>query len=264
MTEPAADWGGAARPSRRIGRRIEAHGTIASTNDRARELLDEPEGAGTVVVAEAQTAGRGRRGRTWDSPPGVNLLVSVALRPRLPAERAWQLGQAIALAAADACASRASVWLKWPNDIVAADGAKLGGLLIETVVEGDRVAGTVAGIGINVNWPRARMPEAIAGTATSLLDLAGTPIDRVALLGDLLERLEDEIARLEAGTSPLSRYRARCATLGRDVAVGTPEGLVEGMAVDVDAQGALVVRTHGGPRHISSGEVVRVRDGVPA
>src|SRR5687768_4088423 len=101
MTDGA--WEAASRPMRRIGHTIEAHASIGSTNDRARDLLALPDGDGHVVVAEEQTAGRGRRGREWVSPPGLNLLVSVALRPDLAAQDAWQLGLAAALAAADAC-----------------------------------------------------------------------------------------------------------------------------------------------------------------
>jgi BirA family biotin operon repressor/biotin-[acetyl-CoA-carboxylase] ligase len=259
MIEPAATWERVARPMRRVGRRIEAYGSVGSTNDRARELLDRPDGDGAVVVADEQTAGRGRRGRTWISPAGANLLASVAIRPELRAERAWQLGQSVALAVADACGTVAAVGLKWPNDLVASDMAKVGGLLVETLVSGDRVVGAVAGIGINVNWRRSDMPAEIAGGATSLFELAGGPVDRVALLDAVLDRLGVEVERLEAGTSPLPRYRAVCVTLGQEVVVATPDGTVEGMARDIDPQGALIVETAAGPRHVSSGDVVRLR-----
>ena len=244
---------------RRIGHTVEAHGSIGSTNDRARALLDAPDGDGRVVVAEEQTAGRGRRGRQWVSPPGLNLLASVAVRPRLAAADAWQLGLAVALAAADACAAAAPVTLKWPNDLVAAsDGRKVGGLLIETVAEGDRLSGAVVGIGINANWLQASMPAELRGTATSLADLGGAPVDRVALLRRLLDALEAEIGAIEAGHSPLERYRARCSTLGRDVSVATADRTITGRAVDLDRAGALVVEADDGRHVIASGDVVRV------
>ena len=247
---------------RRIGHDIEAHASIDSTNDRARALLDFPEGDGRVVVAEEQTAGRGRRGRDWLSPPGLNLLVSVAARPRIPARDAWQLGLAAALASADACAAVAPIALKWPNDIVSAtDGRKAGGLLIETMADGDRLSGAVVGIGINVNWRLDDMPEALRGTATSLADIAGAPVDRVALLGRLLAALEAELDAIEGGHSPLERYRARCSTLGRTVTVATADGVVTGTAVDLDAAGALVVEAHDGRHVVSSGEVVQAAPG---
>jgi BirA family biotin operon repressor/biotin-[acetyl-CoA-carboxylase] ligase len=251
---------------RRIGRRVERHTTIGSTNDRARELLDGADGDGSIVVADEQTSGRGRRGRTWQSPPGHNVLMSVALVPALAAADAWRLGLATALAVAEACDAVAPVALKWPNDIVAApDGRKLGGLLIETMVEGDRLRAAVLGIGINVNWRVGEMPADLRDEATSLADLAGGPVDREALLDRLLDGLEAEIAAIEAGDSPLERYRARCSTLGSAVSVETVEGTVHGRAVDLDATGALVVEDRHGDRHvITGGEVTRVRPAVPA
>ena len=258
------DWRLADRPRRRVGRGVEAHRTIGSTNDRARELLGEPDGEGRAVVAEEQTAGRGRRGRAWHSPPGRNLMLSVALRPRLTAGIAWQLAVAAALAARSACAQHAPVELKWPNDLVSADGAKLGGLLVETTIDGELVTSAVVGIGLNVNWPRAEMPPDIASGATSLADLAGHPIERVELLGALLDELDAEVVALEAGRSPLARYRDACTTLGSDVAVETATGRLTGRAVEVDRDGALVVDTGSGLVALATGEVVRVRPGAPA
>ena len=252
------------RPMRRIGHAIEAHATIGSTNDRARALLSEPDADGRVVVADEQTAGRGRRGRSWLSPPGLNLMVSVALRPKLPARQAWQLGLASALAAANACSSVAPVSLKWPNDLVSADGAKVGGLLIETLFSDERLTGAVVGVGLNVNWTRAEMPPEIAADATSLSDLAGAPVDRMALLHGLLESLEVEVSALEAGESPLGRYRAACTTLGEVVTVATPAGSLVGRAVDLDATGALVIEADDGRHVVASGEVVRLRRQVSA
>lgn len=264
MLQTETDWHRADRPRRRVGRGLEAHETIGSTNDRARALLDEPDGEGRAVVAEEQTAGRGRRGRSWQSPPGRNLTVSVALRPRLAAGVAWQLAVAAGLAARTACAQHAAVDLKWPNDLVSVDGEKLGGLLVETTIEGDRVTSAVVGIGINVNWRRAEMPPEIMAGATSLADLAGGPIDRVTLLAALLDELDVELVALEAGRSPLARYRAACATLGSDVAVETSTGRLTGRAIEVDPHGALVVDTGSGLVALATGEVVRLRPGAPA
>jgi BirA family transcriptional regulator, biotin operon repressor / biotin---[acetyl-CoA-carboxylase] ligase len=256
----------AASPRRRIGRAIEYVPAIGSTNDRARELLDAADGDGSVVVADEQTAGRGRRGRSWASPAGRNLYVSVALVPDLAAADAWRLGLATALAVADACETVAPVALKWPNDVVsAADGRKLGGLLIETMAEANRLRGAVLGIGINVNWLRAEMPPELHATATSLADLAGAPVDRAALLAALLDALEAEITGIEAGDSVLARYRSRCSTLGSAVEVETPHGPLTGRAVDLDETGALVVEDGDGRRHtVTGGEVTRVRPAVPA
>jgi BirA family biotin operon repressor/biotin-[acetyl-CoA-carboxylase] ligase len=264
MVLTETDWTRADRPRPRVGRGLEVHRSIGSTNDRARALLDEPAGEGVAVLAEEQTAGRGRRGRSWRSPPGVNLTLSVAVRPAVPAAGAWMLAAAAGLACRTACAAHADVALKWPNDVVAIDGSKLGGLLLETTVEGDRVTTAVLGVGLNVNWRRADMPDDIAAGATSLADLASCPIDRVELLGALLDELDREVRELEAGISPLDRYRAACATLGTEVTVETATGRVIGHAVDLNEYGALVVDGPGGRIELTSGEIVRVRPGVTA
>jgi BirA family biotin operon repressor/biotin-[acetyl-CoA-carboxylase] ligase len=261
VIEPmTTSWVGAARPGARLGHRIEAHAEIGSTSDRARELLVAGEADGVAVVAELQTAGRGRLGRTWTSPAGRNLTVSVGLRPAVAADGAWQLGLAAALAVQAVCARVATVRVKWPNDLVAPDGAKVAGMLVEAASEGDRLLHAVVGIGINVNWAPETMPGDLAFTATSLSALAGRSVDRVALLGDLLTALDAEVTGLEAGRSPLDRYRAVCATLGTSVVVDTPFGRIEGVAAALDDRGALVVRTpRGSDVAVTSGEVLRVR-----
>ncbi|MGH2382028.1 MAG: biotin--[acetyl-CoA-carboxylase] ligase [Candidatus Limnocylindria bacterium] len=258
------DWQRADRPRRRIGRGVEAHLTIGSTNDRARALLDARGGEGRAVVAEEQTDGRGRRGRTWYSPPRRNLMLSVAVRPRIPAADAWRLGMSVALAARTACSATAPVELKWPNDIIARDGRKLAGVLIETAIDGGRLTDAVIGIGINVNWPRSEMPAEIARDATSLAELAGSEVDRVELLGSVLDALDVELVALEAGASPLERYRAACLTLGTEVGVDTADGRIEGTAIGIDEAGALVIETATGPVALTSGEIVRLRAGAPA
>lgn len=257
---PATSWAAAARRGSRLGHTVEAHDAIGSTNDRVRELLDAGAPAGMVVVAEEQTAGRGRRGRTWISPPGRNVTASVGLRPRLATADAWWLGLAAALAAHAACARVAPVALKWPNDVVAADGRKLAGLLLETAVEGAALRHAVAGFGINVNWAAHELPPELAVSATSLAELAGAPVDRVGLLRALLDALEVEIDALEAGRSPLERYRGACGTLDERVIVEMPDRRIEGRAIDLDAGGSLLVETADGRTvAVASGEVVRVR-----
>lgn len=263
MTASPAKLATAARPGHRIGHRIEVHEAIGSTNDRARDLIAEPGGEGVAVVAERQLQGRGRRGRTWASPPGLNLLVSVGLRPRLRASEGWQLGQAAALAARSACSVLAPVDVKWPNDLVDPEGRKLGGLLVETAVDGESVSEAVVGVGLNANWRVADMPAELAESATSLAELAHRDVDRAALLGRLLCELDVEVASIESGASPLDRYRDACMTIGQLVTVVTGSGVVAGRAVDLDARGALVVDTGGGAVTVTTGEVVRARPGAP-
>jgi BirA family transcriptional regulator, biotin operon repressor / biotin---[acetyl-CoA-carboxylase] ligase len=264
MTSSATtDWSAAARPGARVGQLVESHDRIGSTSDRARELL-EAGAEGVAVVAEEQTSGRGRRGRTWSSPAGANLLVSVGLRPRLAADAAWALGPAAALAACSACEPADGVALKWPNDIVDREGRKLGGILVETAIEADRVRHAVLGFGINANWQRAEMPSELRSTATSLRELVGRPIDRVDLLRRLLEALDAELVAAESGRSPLGRYAEACMTIGARVRVETPNGPLDGTAVGLEARGQLVLETMAGVVVVASGEVVRVRPTVPA
>lgn len=200
---------------------------VGSTNRVAADLARAGAGDGLVVVADQQTAGRGRRGRAWESRPGTALLVSVLLRPA-----PVLVTLAAGLAAADACAAVSGVQpaLKWPNDLLLGE-AKLGGILAEVV--GDAV---VVGLGVNLSW-------APAGAA-----VLGPGIDRDALLHAYL-------GALECHGDVLSRYRERCSTLGRYVTVELPVGTVEGVAEAVDDDGRLVV----GGRAVAAGDVVHLR-----
>jgi len=262
MIDLSAPWQDAASAGRRVGHTIEAHLAIGSTNDRAQQLLADAATDGVVVVADTQTAGRGRRGRGWLSPPGRSLAASAAIRPALGAHDAWQLSLGAALATATACDPIVELGLKWPNDLVAGDGRKVGGILIETMVEDDRLSGAVIGVGINVDWRRSEMPVEIRDTATSLLDLSGAGVEKVALLARLLDALSDEVLAIERGASPLERYRRRCVTLGAEVTVATADATVVGRAVDLDPAGALVVDASDGRHVLASGEVVRVHETV--
>ena len=261
----AERWTDAADPRRRIGRVVEFVPVIGSTNDRARELLADRDGDGVAVVADLQTAGRGRHRRSWESPPGRNLTLSVGVRPAtMPAADAWRLSAVTALAVLDAARPHAALALAWPNDVVAStDGRKVGGILVETTLAGELVRDAVIGIGLNVNWRRVDMPDDLRPRATSLADLGGRDIDRVELLGSLLAGLDAELAGLEDGQSPLERYRRACITLGAEVRVDAPGGPLEGRATAIDDHGALVVETPSGPVAVTSGEVLRVTRELP-
>ena len=256
-------WSGAGDPGRRLGRTVEFHASIGSTNDRAWQLLRRRD-EGTAVVADLQTAGRGRRGRSWSSPPGVNLMVSVGLRPKIVAADAWLLGAATALAVLKACRAtlppsmQDELALKWPNDVVDERGRKLAGLLLETAISDDRVSEAVLGVGMNVNWARAEMPPELVERATSLIDLGGSVVDRVALLTTYLGALEDEVMRVEAGTSPLERYRAAAWLTGREVSVSAGDRLAQGRVRGIASDGSLEVETRSGIVGIAYGEVVHV------
>ena len=246
---------------------MEHHAEIGSTNDRARDLLSRPGGEGVAVVADLQTAGRGRRGRAWVSPPGVNLMVSVALRPNVAAELSSLLGLSVALALVEACSSvapSAGLASRWPNDLVDGLGRKVAGVLIETVLADGRLAEAVIGMGINANWRREEMPPEIAAQATSLLELAGSPIDRVVLLGRLLDALDAEIRALERGESPINRARTASWLDGHEVEVDLGEQVLAGRVAGLGDDGSLLLDATEGRLALAMGEVVRVVDAAPA
>jgi BirA family transcriptional regulator, biotin operon repressor / biotin---[acetyl-CoA-carboxylase] ligase len=264
MTDASA-WQRAADPARRIGHVVEFHPSIDSTSNRARELLAAGR-EGVAVVADEQTAGRGRRGRGWSSPAGVNLMVSVAFRANLEPEGLGHLGLAAALAVRGACMSLAPttrLWLRWPNDLVAGDGAKLAGVLVETSIAEGQPVDAVVGMGINANWARAEMPDEIAARATSLAELGGGEVDRVALLAALLRAVDGELSALERGLSPVQRARQASALDGRWVEVETGNGILSGTVAGIDDDGALLLEADGKRRALHVGEVVAVRDAVP-
>jgi BirA family transcriptional regulator, biotin operon repressor / biotin---[acetyl-CoA-carboxylase] ligase len=266
MTDEAG-WARAADPARRMGHAVEFHPEIGSTNDRARAALAEPHGEGLAVVADLQTAGRGRRGRAWFSPAGVNLMVSLALRPQVRPELSSLLGLSVAMALREACASvapSAGLAIRWPNDLVDQDGRKVAGILIETVLSEGRVVEAVIGMGINANWSRDEMPPEIAAQATSLAELTGSPIERPALLSRLLDALELEIRALERGESPIARARTASWLDGRGVEVDLGEKSVSGRVAGLGDDGSLLVDAPAGRVALTMGEVVRVNDRAPA
>jgi BirA family biotin operon repressor/biotin-[acetyl-CoA-carboxylase] ligase len=266
MTD-VADWSLAVDPNRGIGRAVEFHAQIGSTSDRARAALREPGGEGLAVVADLQTAGRGRRGRSWVSPSGVNLLVSVALRPALPAGVAGLLGVATALAVRDACAGfapGAGLAIRWPNDVVDRDGRKVAGLLLETAIEGGRLAEAVIGMGVNANWLPSDMPLDIATRATSLLALSGEAVDRVALLRAVLDALDLELRALSRGESPVPRARGGSWLDGRRVEIDTGTGIVTGLVAGIADDGSLLLDAEAGRLALTVGEVARVHESVAA
>lgn len=227
-----------------------------STNRVALDAARAGATDGLVVVADEQTAGRGRLGRRWEAPPGSSLLVSVLVRPALqPSERPL-LGVAAALAAAEAVAESTGVVarLKWPNDVVVND-RKLAGLLAETA--GDAV---VVGLGCNVAW--GTLPEPIAQTATSL-DLEGAEVSTADVLIAWLRALDARLDALERGDGAalIADASDRMATLGRRVRVDRLDDAIVGRAEGLSASGRLVVRADDGIVHeVDAGDVVHLRD----
>ena len=222
---------------------------VGSTNDEAKRLAAQGAVEGTVVVAEEQSAGRGRLGRRWVAPPGTCLLCSILFRPALRLSETVQLTMLCALAAADALQEVAGLHaaLKWPNDLLVA-GRKLAGLLSESGVTGERVDYVVVGMGINVNVPPQELGR-LDSRATSVLAETGRRVERNLLLASLLTGVEERYYQLQAGHSPHAEWAARLATLGRTVTVTAAGGQISGTAEAVDEDGALLVRTPDGTLH---------------
>lgn len=239
-----------------LGRCVEHYQVIDSTNRRAAEWARDDAPDGALVVAEEQTAGRGRLGRRWHAPPGSALLMSLVLRPSLIPAQAQRGTMICSLAAIEAIRQVAGLEakIKWPNDVLVA-GRKAGGVLTELGAEGSSLTYIVVGMGINVNLDVSALPEVMV-PATSLMAGAGRPISRLDLLCCLLEGVERRYLAMASGWSPHEEWRLRLETLGKPVRVGTPDDVIEGEAEDVDPDGALLVRAIDGRLHrILAGDV---------
>ncbi len=233
-----------------LGQRLYLHHELSSTNSEAMALAQSGGEHGTVVVADQQTAGRGRQGRAWFSPPGVNLYCSVIIRPselRIPhAEWLSWIPLVSALAAAEAVRTVAGVRLvlKWPNDLLCRE-RKVGGLLCENGVDRNKRDFVVVGLGLNVNLRPESFPQDLTGLAGSLIEETCHPLDRNRLLSQFLTDLE--LVLDELGTHGSGRlahaYSSACGTIGAQVRVKWSDsselvGSAEGLGKD----GALLVR----------------------
>jgi BirA family transcriptional regulator, biotin operon repressor / biotin---[acetyl-CoA-carboxylase] ligase len=231
--------------SRVIGGPFLYHEEVASTNAEARSLAIDGASEGTVVVAESQTAGRGRLGRRWLSPAGQGLLFSVVLRPPLPMSEVHLMTLVVACAAARAIESMTGVTIdvKWPNDLFSSD-RKVGGILMEIGGTQDVVDWVVVGIGINVNTNLSELPATVSRTAGSIKSVSGAAVDRSELLARVLLHLDVEYtAALTLGFArALDGFRDRDYLLGRDISVQTKDGLVSGRAAGINEYGALIVK----------------------
>jgi len=244
-----------------LGQELHWYEELGSTNDRAKELAEEGAEHGEVVIAEAQTAGRGRRGRSWVSPPRKNLYFSVVLRPELPPARAPELTLVASVALCDALRlAGVEAGIKWPNDLLAS-GRKIAGVLTELAAEPDRVHWAVLGAGVNVNARREDFPEELRDEATSVLIERGQPAPRALLAAACFTALEDWLDRhAEEGFGPIREaWRARTVTLGREVVAKADGREIAGTAEDIDETGALLVRGPAGLERVLAGDVKLVR-----
>jgi BirA family biotin operon repressor/biotin-[acetyl-CoA-carboxylase] ligase len=257
-TPLTADRVGAILGTRWLGRAFESHAVCASTSDLAADRARAGAPAGLVIAADAQTVGRGRLGRSWHSPAGENLYVSLLLRPRRPVVEIPPLTLLAGAAVARAVAPLGvSPRLKWPNDVQLVDSTsgqrrKLAGVLTEMASSGARAEHVVVGIGLNVN--AAAFPDELAERATSLRLATGQPVDRARVLAALLDAFEplyDEFERRgpEVAVAAFTEYAGlpdRCRVDDR----------LQGVALGVDPDGALRLRDDAGQIHrVISGEV---------
>jgi BirA family transcriptional regulator, biotin operon repressor / biotin---[acetyl-CoA-carboxylase] ligase len=239
---------------------------VASTGSTNADLLARGGPEGQVLVAEEQTAGRGRAGRTWVSQPGASLTFSVLLRPASvpPSARGWlPLLTGVAVAAGVRSAAGVAASLKWPNDVLVGD-RKLAGILAEQSPDGDAV---VVGVGLNVAMREGALPVSPTGLPATSLLVEGADVARELVLVETLRSLERWYLGFSADPDParsglLAEYRAACATLGRQVRVELPAGRVlAGVAEDVDPGGRLLVRPAdaASATPVSAGDVIHLR-----
>jgi BirA family biotin operon repressor/biotin-[acetyl-CoA-carboxylase] ligase len=224
--------------------------------DQARLLAEGGASEGTVVVADVQTAGRGRLQRSWWAPPGSSLLLTVVLRPDLEPRQAQRLTMACSLAACDAIAqvSGLEAQIKWPNDVLIR-GRKVCGILTELGLQGTRLQYALVGIGLNVNVDLAAAPPLMV-PATSLLMEAGRPVSRLDLLVALLTGIEHRYVALRGGASTHAEWADRMATLGQYVEASSGSENWAGVAAGVDEDGALLLRLDDGTtRRLLAGDV---------
>jgi len=242
--------------TRFTGQRVLYYESVGSTNDVAKQLAEEGAVEGTLVVADQQTAGRGRHARTWHSSAGSSLLLSLILRPPLGPELLPHLLMSSAMAVAQAVEHSTGlvVHFKWPNDILLGR-KKAGGILLETSLSGEELLYAVIGVGLNVNLDVDDYPD-IAANATSLSRELGHEAPRLQVLRSLLTFMEREYLLLVKGESPVNRWAARILQIGEEVVVDTPWGRETGHVHGVDADGALLLRRGNGTEaRITLGDV---------
>lgn len=231
----------------RLKRPFQYHDSVGSTNDLARDWLQAGAPVGAVVIADEQRTGRGRMGRQWQTPPGQAIAMSVVLKP--PAEFASRVSLMAALCIAEVCEALniTDVGIKWPND-VQIQGRKLSGVLPEAVWQDDKLLGVVLGMGINV---RVDFDDMLRASAINLEAAYGAPLDRVTVIQAVLTRLDHWSAQIASATL-VQAWKTRLVTLGQQVTIGA----IRGLAVDVDADGALIVQTaDGAQQRVVAGDI---------
>lgn len=245
--------------TRILGRKILYFNSLASTMDMAMQLGLKGTSEGAVILAETQAKGRGRLGRTWFSPKYKGIYLSLILRPKISPEKAPVLTLLTAVSICEAIKEAVGLEakIKWPNDILL-EGKKLGGILTELNAEVDEINFVVIGIGLNVNNDK----KSLISGAISLKEQKKESVSRLALLQEILRRIEANYFSLEKnGPGPvIEQWRQFNVTLGRRVKAYSHKQHIEGLALDIDCDGGLLVRTDSGLRQkIMAGDVIHCR-----
>ncbi len=235
------------------------YASVDSTNKQARILASEGYPEGTIVVADMQTEGRGRRGRNWYSPAGQGMYMSLILRPQMPLKEISRISLMIAVALAETLQEELDLpaRIKWPNDILI-NNKKIAGILSEVITDMDRIEYIVVGIGLNINNPENNFPDDFRTDPTSVLAEKKQPVLRVKLMQRLLARLEHHYFMLQRGNfaETLATGKRLSMVIGQKVSLETSQGLVTGLAVDIDDDGFLLVDDGAGGLHtVISGEI---------
>ena len=249
-----------------IGRNIHFYPSLDSTNMLAFELAGTGAPEGTAVIADSQTGGKGRLGRRWESPAGVNLYTSIILRPGIPPRYAHNLTFLSAVAVAETVERFSPVrpTVKWPNDILL-DGKKVAGILMEMHSEPDRVHFVVAGIGVNINIRGETFTDTLKPIATSLYEKSGKETDRAGFTCVLYSSFEKwyKIYKEKGFFPVMEAWKGFFASVGKIITVRSFDSVIEGVCLGVDADGALLVKTQAGAtERIISGDVETKRDSL--
>jgi BirA family biotin operon repressor/biotin-[acetyl-CoA-carboxylase] ligase len=223
-----------------IGKNILYYPTTSSTMDSAKQAIGEGADEGTVVLADHQTAGRGRLDREWLSVPGGGILLSIILYPDIKILPRLTMAACLAVARSIEEVTGLQPAIKWPNDVLL-EGRKVSGILSESDVSGESVNYAVVGIALNVNLDTSTMPD-IADTATSLKQALGREVPRQQVLVSLLQEFENLYLTLRRGESIQREWLQRLETLGKDVSVRCGDEVQDGYAESVDEEGNLIIR----------------------
>ncbi|GMB07902.1 biotin--[acetyl-CoA-carboxylase] ligase [Thermolongibacillus altinsuensis] len=238
--------------TKRLGWNVYYEESVPSTQKIAHKLAYDGAEEGTLVIAEEQTAGRGRLDRSWHSPKGTGIWMSLILRPAIPPQQAPQLTLLAAVAVSQGIQEVTGLVpdIKWPNDILL-NGKKAVGILTELQADPDQVHAVIVGIGINVNQTREHFPSELASTATSLALEAGKPVNRAQLVQMILSKFETLYDQyLQHGFSPIKLlWEGYAVTIGKEVVARTLSGTVSGVALGITDTGTLKLRTKDGDIH---------------